>query len=105
MTDQATRVVPAGWYEDPSDSSQVRWWNGIAWTDHTQAKPDLNALVDAESAALEDKYNGPDAVRSRARVRPTSTTESWIVSFSPALLAVALLAGAWAWLYVDPSIV
>lgn len=101
MTDQATRVVPAGWYEDPSDAAQVRWWNGIAWTDHTQAKPELDAV--AESSELEEQFAGPAAVRSRARIRTTSTAESWIVSFTSAGLAVALLAAGWAWLYLAPT--
>lgn len=39
MTGQATRVVPAGWYEDPASSAHVRWWNGLAWTEHTSLKP------------------------------------------------------------------
>jgi len=28
-----------GWYPDPFDSSQDRWWNGSAWTENTQAGP------------------------------------------------------------------
>lgn len=40
MTDQVTRVVPAGWYDDPEDASLVRWWNGLTWTDHTERKPE-----------------------------------------------------------------
>jgi hypothetical protein len=39
VTDQATRVVPAGWYQDPALSEQVRWWNGLAWTEHVREKP------------------------------------------------------------------
>ncbi len=39
MTDQAIRVVPAGWYEDPASRAHVRWWNGLAWTEHTALKP------------------------------------------------------------------
>lgn len=39
MTDQATRVVPAGWYQDPALEEQVRWWNGLAWTEHVREKP------------------------------------------------------------------
>jgi len=39
LTDQATRVVPAGWYEDPASNAHVRWWNGLAWTEHTAIKP------------------------------------------------------------------
>jgi hypothetical protein len=100
VTDQATRVVPAGWYEDPSDPAQVRWWNGIAWTDHTQPKPELGA---SESSELEETFAGPAAVRTRTRIRTTSTAESWIVAFTPALLAVVGLVTFWAWLYVSPS--
>jgi hypothetical protein len=39
LTDQAIRVVPAGWYEDPASPAHVRWWNGLAWTEHTAVKP------------------------------------------------------------------
>jgi hypothetical protein len=39
LTDQAIRVVPAGWYEDPASRAHVRWWNGLAWTEHTALKP------------------------------------------------------------------
>lgn len=43
MTDQATRVVPAGWYQDPALNDQVRWWNGLAWTEHVREKPTVAA--------------------------------------------------------------
>jgi hypothetical protein len=33
------RVVPAGWYQDPALSEKVRWWNGLAWTEHVRDKP------------------------------------------------------------------
>lgn len=105
VTDQAIRVVPAGWYEDPSDPGQVRWWNGIAWTDHTQAKPDLDAIADAESAELEASFAVPAALRNRSRIRSTSTAESWLVAFSPVLLAAGLVTAAWAWLYVAPDLI
>ena len=34
MTDQPTSP-PAGWYDDPAGSDQLRWWDGQAWTAHT----------------------------------------------------------------------
>src|SRR5690349_9663868 len=90
MTDQATRVVPAGWYEDPSDAGKVRWWNGIAWTDHTQPKPDLDAAADAETAELEQKFHATtDGLRPRGRVVSTSTSASWLLAFSPILFVLA----------------
>ena len=27
----------AGWYSDPSNPSQLRWWDGTQWTNNTQA--------------------------------------------------------------------
>jgi uncharacterized protein YxjI len=30
----------AGWYPDPSNPQLVRWWDGTAWTDQTQAAGD-----------------------------------------------------------------
>ena len=35
----STSELPAGWYPDPADSeNSVRWWDGLAWTDRTQAR-------------------------------------------------------------------
>jgi hypothetical protein len=45
VTDQATRVVSAGWYQDPASSAQVRWWNGVAWTEHVREKPGAPGVV------------------------------------------------------------
>lgn len=29
----------AGWYDDPSDAGQLRWWSGSGWTEHVRARP------------------------------------------------------------------
>jgi hypothetical protein len=44
VTDQATRVVSAGWYQDPASAQQVRWWNGLGWTEHTREKPSASSV-------------------------------------------------------------
>jgi Protein of unknown function (DUF2510) len=31
--------TPAGWYADPSDAAQYRWFDGNAWTSHVQPAP------------------------------------------------------------------
>lgn len=51
MTDQATRVVSAGWYQDPASSVQVRWWNGLAWTEHVREKPTTPPMGSNQAAA------------------------------------------------------
>ncbi len=31
--------IEAGWYADPTDAHQLRWWDGGQWTTHTQPTP------------------------------------------------------------------
>jgi hypothetical protein len=33
-------ATPAGWYPNPADASQLRYWDGKHWTEHrTPARP------------------------------------------------------------------
>lgn len=32
MSSTPSVVAPAGWYRDPLGLPQVRWWNGMSWT-------------------------------------------------------------------------
>lgn len=34
-----TGSTAAGWYVDAADPRLIRWWDGAAWTDHTQPNP------------------------------------------------------------------
>ena len=36
VVNPTTTAAPAGWYRDPLGIPQLRWWNGIAWTNHIQ---------------------------------------------------------------------
>ncbi|MBK4346017.1 DUF2510 domain-containing protein [Lacisediminihabitans changchengi] len=29
-------AAPAGWYRDPIGLPQVRWWNGMSWTNRIE---------------------------------------------------------------------
>jgi hypothetical protein len=52
-TEQTTRVIPAGWYQDPADAGKVRWWNGMTWTEHVENKPSGQGAGVAGALALE----------------------------------------------------
>jgi hypothetical protein len=49
--------VPAAWYPDQTDPSQLRWWDGSDWTD--DVRPMLAAVPEPEAANAE-----PDAPRA-----------------------------------------
>ncbi|MDP3966845.1 MAG: DUF2510 domain-containing protein [Nocardioides sp.] len=60
---QPASAPPPGWYPDPSDDFEVRWWSGVIWTDHvstqgwTGVSPLLAEPVPAEEAVV---WWGPD---------------------------------------------
>ncbi len=39
-----------GWYADAAEPALIRWWDGVAWTDHTQPNP----ATAAQPAAMPD---------------------------------------------------
>jgi len=51
--------TPAGWYPDPSDQAQLRWWDGSAWTQHTHSAPPAQA-VDLAKAPQPAGQHHPD---------------------------------------------
>lgn len=73
MTDQMTRVVPAGWYDDPKSAEHVRWWNGLGWTDHVEIKPTAPAAQPvAEQAPVVAAQPEPaPAVKAAPAAKPT----------------------------------
>ncbi len=74
MTDQATRVVPAGWYQDPALPEQVRWWNGIAWTEHVREKPVVTAApASAASAGIVVTVNATSSTTAATAADTTAT--------------------------------
>ncbi len=38
MSDSSS-LPPAGWYADPENPGQERWWNGASWSDHRRPAP------------------------------------------------------------------
>ncbi len=42
MTARPETFAPAGWYRDPLGLPQLRWWNGLMWTNQIEdPDPDL----------------------------------------------------------------
>ncbi len=52
--DSPPPATPAQWATDPHDPSQLRWWDGSVWTDHTapitQPPPPPSAQVESVSS-------------------------------------------------------
>ncbi|WP_051191854.1 DUF805 domain-containing protein [Microbacterium luticocti] len=46
-----TPQPPAGWYPDPQDSGQERWWNGVGWSTQTRPAAPVTAGTAAPTAA------------------------------------------------------
>ena len=42
--DSAAEAIPQGWYTDPLEAADVRWWTGREWTHHVQQQPVVSAL-------------------------------------------------------------
>lgn len=54
MADNETPQPPAGWYPDPTQPGQQRYWDGAQWTEHTAPGGEAGGGADAGGT-------GPDA--------------------------------------------
>ena len=72
---QPVAAPEAGWFSDPASIMQLRWWDGVAWTDHTMAAPQevaiANAPLDAWTPPAQHVETAP--VRERRRGRSAAT--------------------------------
>lgn len=55
---------PAAWYRDPHDPLQLRWWDGVRWTEHVEPRPTTAAVAPGFPAA------GPAAPTAATQVVP-----------------------------------
>ncbi len=51
MTDSSGSLPIAGWYPDPEDATQTRWWNGVGWSDHRKPAATATAAPTPPPAA------------------------------------------------------
>ncbi|HEY3190033.1 MAG TPA: DUF2510 domain-containing protein, partial [Solirubrobacteraceae bacterium] len=70
-----TPSAPAGWYADPRQPSQLRYWDGAAWTQHVAPGQE------AGPADILPAYAGGPAV-------PAPTRSPWVI---PAVVGGAVL--------------
>ncbi len=99
MTDTLTPAVPAGWYDDPSDASAMRWWSGAEWTTYTEPKQaPVVAPVVAPAAA-------PAPEPSQQLNGSPQTAGIWLLSFLPLMtLSLSLLSSLLVLLTAVPAL-
>ena len=44
---------PPGWYDDPEQAGQLRWWDGVAWTEYRSAPAEATAAAPETPAAAD----------------------------------------------------
>ncbi len=54
VVNPTSSAAPAGWYNDPLGIPQLRWWNGLSWTNRIEEhRPEIQmATPDAEESNL-----------------------------------------------------
>lgn len=85
----------AGWYPDPDNAAQSRWWNGVAWTDSRsdfQAPP---AAVGAMPPVTQASYSMQSPAMTAPAGTPWNTVWIWLVIVLPYVPSLGLLFIDW----------
>ncbi|HNP16645.1 MAG TPA: DUF2510 domain-containing protein [Terrimesophilobacter sp.] len=61
--DTANTVIIAGWYPDPANNAQARWWDGSQWSTTTRPRHPV-------APPQPDRYFSPVAIRTDATLPP-----------------------------------
>ena len=63
------RVAPAGWYPDPLELSELRWWDGGTWTEEVSGSREVHVLEPTLAGSMRTD-SGPE-LSSRVRLAAT----------------------------------
>lgn len=89
---------PSGWYDDPEDPDQLRYWDGILWSSRQmpKVKPGLNRSTLSESSPVVQDDAAREQVRTTAGPQPaTWRPDSAAASGSKTTPDGEVLAGWW----------
>lgn len=79
-------TTPAGWFDDPEDPSQHRYWDGTAWTEHRAPKV---ATPSSAPPTVASAANSPaPATQDPGSATPYAPTEQNWIRRNPVLAAV-----------------
>ncbi|MCB2413235.1 DUF2510 domain-containing protein [Demequina sp. TTPB684] len=65
----------AGWYDDPSQSGQLRYWDGQRWTEHTHVTSAPAPVTQAEQAPAQTVDQAPAATTERGAQASASSAD------------------------------
>jgi hypothetical protein len=76
----ADEQIPAGWYPDPAgDTSKIRYWDGSAWTNQTQAT--VNPELQSTAAGPGQTRNAP--IPPQPVYAPGQETSTYVYAAQP----------------------
>ena len=58
---------PSGWYDDPNDADQLRYWDGVVWTDH--AAPRKSPTVEQSRIGMPHEVSNPTPLAGQGQQR------------------------------------
>lgn len=64
-----------GWYDDPSNGSQIRWWDGAKWSTHVAPRPGGPRQLATEPAPVTSPIPVPTTAGRRG-ARPTAAASA-----------------------------
>lgn len=82
-------TTPAGWYPDPNDDRNLRWWDGEGWTARTAPNPDR--LPHSPTDSFDDTFNPGSYRDDTVNTTPPRRPRRPMVFAAVAIVAVGVL--------------